>query len=233
MGNPKDSLKKRNTMFLLINRFYSQLLAHFEKQHWWPGETPWEVAVGAVLTQNTNWRNVEKAIHNLKLKNALSVEAILNLEITQLAELIRPSGYFNLKAKRLKNLATWWTMNSQTAFDPSTDLDELRNNLLKVNGVGEETADSILLYAFGRHTFVVDAYTKKFLQRHKLIRSSLSYNQIKSLFEDCLPHDTELFKEYHALLVMLGKHYCKSKPVCEKCPLRWHLLAVDTSSEIS
>ena len=208
----------------LLLTFYDQLLSKFGKQNWWPADTPWEVAVGAVLTQNTNWTNVEKAINNLKSNEALALERILSLEVNQLAELIRSSGYFNLKAKRLQNLANWWHVHESSASSASRrNLGKLRQSLLGVNGIGEETADSILLYSFNRRTFVVDAYTKKFLLRHKLIPSSISYGEVKSLFEDNLPADTELFKEYHALIVMLGKHHCKTKPICEMCPMAWHL----------
>ena len=246
----------RSKASLLLLKFYDQLLSQFGKQHWWPGDSPWEVAVGAVLTQNTNWNNVEKAIDNLKVAEALSVKKIHNLETAKIAELIRPSGYYNLKAKRLKNLAGWWIKNSSSAFDLSTELDEIRHRLLGVNGIGEETADSILLYAFNRCTFVIDAYTKRFLLRHKLMPLSthsgdptesgvihpggneveprdltfprsndirVTYNEMKSYFEENLPPDIELYKEYHALIVMLGKHYCKTKPICDECPLSWHL----------
>ena len=207
----------------LLLTFYDQLITQFGKQHWWPADTPWEVAVGAVLTQNTNWNNVEKAINILKANEALASERILDLDVGQLAKMIRPSGYFNLKAKRLKNLANWWYEHASSASSSAINFEELRTSLLGVNGIGEETADSILLYSFNYRTFVVDAYTKKFLLRHRLVPPSVSYSEIKILFERNLPPDTELFKEYHALIVILGKNYCRSKPVCEQCSLRWHL----------
>ncbi len=204
-------------------RFYDELLAEFGQQHWWPGDTRWEIATGAVLTQNTNWRNVEKAIENLKVDNALLPQRTLSLSVTDLANLIQPSGFFNVKAKRLRNLATWWLVNSELAESASSPLKNLRADLLSVNGVGEETADSILLYAFDRRSFVVDAYTRRFLQRHGLIDQSWTYQRIKSLFEKNIPDSLEIYKEYHALIVILGKTSCRTKPACDQCPLRWHL----------
>ena len=207
----------------LLLEFYEQLLSRFGKQYWWPGDTPWEVAVGAVLTQNTNWRNVEKAIDNLKSSGFLTVKKILELKNSELASLIRPSGYFNVKARRLQHLALWWDKTSSVGFDQSTNFGELRRSLLSVHGIGEESADSILLYAFNRQTFVVDAYTKKFLLRHNLISRTSTYQEIKSFFERNLPRSVAIYKEYHALIVMLGKHHCKTTPQCERCPLSWHL----------
>ena len=207
----------------LLLEFYEQLLSRFGKQYWWPGDTPWEVAVGAILTQNTNWRNVEKAIDKLKNAGALPVGRILEVTDSELANLIRSSGYFNIKAKRLQNLAVWWDRTSSLGFNPSANFCELRSSLLSVKGIGEETADSILLYAFNRQTFVVDAYTKRFLLRHKLVMPTATYQDTKSFFERNLPASTEIYKEYHALIVVLGKHHCKPTPQCEQCPLRWHL----------
>ena len=211
----------------LLLKFYDQLFSTFGPQFWWPGETPWEVATGAVLTQNTNWLNVEKAIINLKANGALSAEAATNLPDEQLSKLIRPAGYHNLKAKRLKNLATWWLANAKKAFKPLKDISKLRKSLLAVNGVGEETADSIILYAFGHPSFVVDAYTQRFMFRHKLIHANTDYHSTKLKFENRIPHDVLIFQEYHALIVKLGKIYCRTKPLCEKCPLNWHLIASD------
>ena len=205
-----------------LNTIYRELFSHFGPQDWWPGDTPFEVAVGAVLTQNTNWGNVEKAINNLKKAGKLSAAAIHKMQTDQLAGLIRPSGYFNVKAKRLKGLIKWFIER----FDGDTEkmfsqrLEDLREELLSVKGIGPETADSILLYAGGMPSFVVDAYTYRILLRHQLILEESTYDEIKSFFEDNLPQDVDRYNEYHALLVQVGKNYCKPRePACEKCPL--------------
>jgi len=203
---------------------YTALLDHFGPQHWWPGETPFEVMVGAVLTQNTNWTNVSRAIGNLREENLLSLAALASLPEAVLAEKIRPSGYFNLKARRLKNLLV---LVSQE--EPAGDLDRffsletisLREKLLSVKGIGPETADSILLYAAQKPVFVVDAYTYRMLTRHGLIGEETDYVEMQELFMDNLPADVKLFNEFHALIVRLGKEYCKkSMPRCQLCPLR-------------
>jgi endonuclease-3 related protein len=202
---------------------HDRLLAFFGPQHWWPGETPFEVMVGAVLTQNTAWTNVEKAITNLKERGLLSFESMVLLPHDTLADLIRPCGYFNLKAQRLHNLFSL----IQTRFDgdleyfAGQDLPTLRQALLEVKGVGPETADSILLYVANKPIFVVDTYTHRILSRHGLVaEEGASYDEIQELFMDSLPHDPALFNEYHALLVCTGKEFCKkSAPRCESCPL--------------
>jgi endonuclease-3 related protein len=204
---------------------YAALLDHFGPQHWWPGETPLEVLVGAVLTQNTNWTNVSRAIDNLRAGNLLSLPALAELPEPLLAELIRPSGYYNLKARRLKNLLAL-IAGDETA---GGDLDRffaqptaiMREKLLAVKGIGPETADSILLYAAHKPVFVVDAYTYRMLTRHGLIGTETDYAEMQELFMGTLPADTALFNEYHALIVRLGKEYCKkSRPRCPQCPLR-------------
>lgn len=207
---------------LQLNEIFQALSAHFGPQHWWPGETPFEIMVGAVLTQNTNWTNVEKAIDNLKRENLLSLEAVSALPIELLAEKIRPSGYYNLKAKRLINLLS---AISQTYGDLESlfaeDLNSLREFLLSVKGIGLETADSIILYAAQKPIFVIDAYTYRILSRHNLVGEETDYYEMQALFMDSLPHETDLFNEYHALIVMCGKHYCKkTKPLCDSCPLQ-------------
>lgn len=194
----------------------------FGPRQWWPGETPFEVVIGAILTQNTNWSNVEKAIKNLKTAGKLSPEGIYELSVTELAELIRPSGFFNVKAKRVKAFINWlfsrYKGNLSKMF--AQDLQALRGELLSVKGIGPETADSILLYAGNMPTFVVDAYTHRIFSRHELIPEESTYDEMKSFFEENLPEDVQLFNEYHALLVNIGKTFCKTKKVCEPCPLK-------------
>ncbi len=191
-------------------------------QQWWPGETPFEVVIGAILTQNTNWSNVEKAIRNLKAADRLSPNGIYELSTIELAQLIRPSGFFNVKAKRVKTFINW--LFSRYEGDLSRmfrqDLQTLRDELLSVKGIGPETADSILLYAGNMPTFVVDAYTHRIFSRHGFISEESTYDEMKAFFEENLPEDVRLFNEYHALLVQIGKRYCKPKKACEPCPLK-------------
>ncbi|MBN2020889.1 MAG: endonuclease III domain-containing protein [Sedimentisphaerales bacterium] len=204
-----------------MKQIYNLLYKRSGPQKWWPGDTPFEVIVGAVLTQNTNWTNVEKAIANLKKAKVLSPEKLHTIKVDKLARLIRPAGYYNIKAGRLKNLIDWLFENyagKLTALK-TVATDFLRGELLSVNGVGPETADSILLYALERPVFVVDAYTARICSRHHLIDDGADYHQIQELFESNLPADVQLFNEYHALLVHLGKDFCKPKPKCQTCPL--------------
>jgi len=205
-----------------INRMYELLEEAFGPQHWWPAETPFEVMVGAVLTQNTNWKNVEKAIANLKQRELLSPEALHALPREELAELIRPAGYFNIKAKRLKNLIDFLFDRFDGDLDALFALSvyDMREELIRVNGIGRETCDSIVLYAAGKPTFVVDTYTARILLRHDLIDESADYDEIKEQFESSLPSDAALFNEFHAHLVQVGKLYCRKRPRCETCPLR-------------
>ncbi len=200
---------------------YHTLLARFGPQHWWPGDTPFEVMVGAVLTQNTNWTNVSRAIANLKEGGLLSVTELAGLPTEILAQYITPAGYFNLKAGRLKNLLTL-VCQYENGLDGlfAEETATLRERLLAVRGIGPETADSILLYAAGRPVFVVDAYTHRILARHALIPEEAAYYEIQECFLDQLPEDAALFNEYHALLVRLGKEFCKKgTPLCAACPL--------------
>ena len=210
----------RKTKALL--QIYQKMFDALGPRHWWPGETPFEVIIGAILTQNTNWSNVEKAIKNLKMAGKLSPEGIYGLSITELAELIKPSGFFNVKAKRVKAFISWlfsrYEGNLSKMF--AQDLQSLRSELLAVKGIGPETADSILLYAGNMPTFVVDAYTHRIFSRHELIPEESTYDEMKSFFEENLPKDVQLFNEYHALLVNIGKMFCKPKKVCEPCPLK-------------
>ena len=204
-----------------LTEIYELLYEAFGPQHWWPGETPFEVITGAILTQNTSWTNVEKAIANLKSAGRLSPEALHRIELSGLAELIRPAGYYNIKAKRLKNFMEWLfdSYGGNLANLELIATGRLREELLSIKGVGRETADSILLYALGRPVFVVDAYTARIAVRHGLIEQDADYEQLRELFESNLPQDTRLFNEYHALLVQTGKEFCRPKARCPGCPL--------------
>ena len=204
-----------------LTEIYQLLLDRFGPQLWWPGETQFEIVTGAVLTQNTAWPNVEKAIGNLKTANLLTPEKLHNIQTQKLAKLIKPAGYFNIKAKRLKNFLSWLfeNYNGQLTSLQSVDTGRLRAELLAIKGIGPETADSILLYAFDRETFVVDAYTARVAVRHGLLEPRADYEQLRELFQSNLPADTKLFNEFHALLVKVGKEFCKPKPKCRNCPL--------------
>ena len=201
---------------------YEILLEHFGPQKWWPGDSPFEVMVGAVLTQNTNWTNVGKAIDNLKNENLLSFEKLHDLPLEMLAEKIKPAGYFNLKAKRLKNLLDFIAREHGGSLEEMFGMDmySLREEILTVKGIGPETADSILLYAGNKPVFVVDAYTHRIFARHNIIAEDEGYYEIQEYLALSLPEDVQLFNEYHALIVRLGKEFCKkSKPLCAQCPL--------------
>jgi endonuclease-3 related protein len=206
-----------------LGRIYQKLYSRFGCQHWWPGESPFEVMVGAILTQNTNWANVEKAIQNLKKRKVLSAQRLFDLSRKELAELIRPAGYYNIKAERLgeflKFLFREYKGSTKKMFPLETK--KLRRQLLSVKGIGPETADSILLYALRKPIFVVDAYTRRIFSRHKLIREDFGYDQVQELFMRNLKKSTRLFNEYHALIVRLGKDFClKTRPRCRVCPLK-------------
>jgi len=200
---------------------YHLLLDNFGHQDWWPGETRLEIMVGAVLTQNTNWGNVEKAIENLKEKGLLSLEALQRVTPDELANVIRPAGYFNIKAKRLKNLVGFLFENYRGSLEKiaGEETERLREHLLSVNGIGPETADSILLYAFERPVFVMDAYTHRILLRHGMVDGQMDYYELQDVFMDNLPEDAHLFNEFHALIVRTGKEFCRKKPRCSQCPL--------------
>ncbi len=205
---------------MLIKRIYDILFNTFGPQNWWPGDTPLEIAIGAILTQNTAWKNVERAINNLKRENLIDVKKLLSIDIENLKELIRPAGFYNQKAERLKEFVLWLREKGGCLTRINEPTEALRIELLSLKGIGPETADSILLYAMHRPVFVVDAYTKRILSRHNIIDDKASYNQIQSLFVSNLPEDVQLYKEYHALLVKLGKTYCKkNNPLCGSCPL--------------
>lgn len=217
------------------------LLSEFGKLNWWPrdkeyheknGTDPrFEVIVGAILTQNTAWSNVEKALTNLKSENMLNIKNILEVDIADLQHLIKPSGFFNQKAERLKNISSFLHEN----FDGDLDyffkhnLEVLRPKLLSLNGIGPETADSILLYAGELPIFVVDAYTKRLCERLPL-DTNISYDEIQQFFEKGLRKNyskqdiAQVYNELHAQIVMLAKNYCKKKPECDICPLQKHCM---------
>jgi len=205
-----------------LRKIYHKLYQTFGPQHWWPGKTPLEIAIGAILTQNTNWGNVEKAINNLKKQNALSARVIHKMPVRLLSELIRPTGYFNIKAKRLKSFIDFLMNDYHGSMKrmKNEDIHSLKKKLLSINGIGPETADSIILYALEKPVFVIDAYTKRVLSRHGIMNHEKSYDEFQELFYSALKKDMKLFNEYHALFVNLGKTFCKlNKPICDKCPL--------------
>ncbi|MBN2063684.1 MAG: hypothetical protein JW745_02695 [Sedimentisphaerales bacterium] len=204
-----------------LNIIYKTLYNKYGPQNWWPGDSVTEIIIGAVLVQNTNWGNVEMALDNLKFAQALDFQIINGMPSDQLAEMIRPAGYYNIKAKRLKNLTRW--IMEQTEGDleilRNYSLNSLREKLLEINGIGRETADCILLYAFGMPSFVVDTYTARVLSRHKLIEPEADYEQIREYCISHLESDIQLYNEFHALLVQVGKDHCKPKAKCKGCPL--------------
>ena len=202
---------------------YNRLYAHFGPRRWWPAEGPFEVMMGAILTQNTAWSNVEKAISNLKSKKVLTPRKIERIPIASLRALIRPSGFYNEKAKKLKNFVNFLMRSCKGNLNKLRfcDTDTLRAELLNVKGIGPETVDSILLYALGKPVFVIDGYTKRIFARHELLPEHATYEEAQGFFMRNLPRKRKLFNEYHALIVEAGKNYCKkSKPLCKICPLR-------------
>ncbi|MBI4176257.1 MAG: endonuclease III domain-containing protein [Candidatus Aenigmarchaeota archaeon] len=212
---------------------YRKLLSHYGSQGWWPasgGFRPreWEICVGAILTQNTSWNNVEKALLNLRKNNCVSVKGMIDVDTRRLENMIKPSGFFRQKADRLKILASFVNSFSKSgdkiAGRHSGSFEDFRRNvtregLLGVKGIGPETADSILLYACGRPYFVVDAYTRRIFHRLGLLEHNLDYEKTRNFFESSLPKDANLYNEFHALIVNLGKDTCRKKPLCSQCPL--------------
>ncbi len=205
----------------MLREFYEAMFAACGPQHWWPADSPTEVIVGAILTQNTAWKNVERAIANLKQADALNWTVLRDLADEDLAELIHPAGTFNVKTKRLKAFTNWFWSRYDGDLDAmfATSRHTLREELLSISGIGRETADAILLYAGEMPAFVVDAYTARILRRHGLIDDTADYGEIQALFESSLPEEVPLFNEYHALLVQVGKTHCKPRAKCEGCPL--------------
>ena len=206
---------------------YKNLFKHYGSQHWWPGDSPFEVMVGAVLTQNTAWTNVEKAIANLKQAKVLSAVKLAAMPADALAQLIRPAGYFNVKAKRLQSFCNWFLEQGGEKTLNRCDDVELRNGLLSVNGVGPETADDMVLYAFNRPVFVIDAYTRRIFSCLGLVTGDESYEQLRQQFEMQLSSKIKqrdelvsIYNEYHALIVLHAKDVCRKKPRCSDCCLR-------------
>ncbi|SOB57257.1 conserved protein of unknown function [Pseudodesulfovibrio profundus] len=205
---------------------YEAMLDALGPSDWWPGDTPFEVMVGAILTQNTNWSNVEKAISNLKEHDLLAPFQMAELPLKDLAKLIRPAGYYNVKARRLANLLNF--LKNEVAYDIQAlkeyPLHALRPKLLSINGIGPETADSILLYALEKPSFVIDAYTFRMMSRHGFVFEGMEYHELQTLFMDALPEDVATYNECHALIVRIGKQWCKKRnPLCQTCPLKDYL----------
>jgi endonuclease-3 related protein len=200
---------------------YRRLLDRFGPQHWWPADEPFEVIIGAILTQSAAWGNVEKAIKNLRGAGALSPRALRKLPRAKLAELVYPCGYYNAKALKLKAFALWLGNHYQDDLDElfARDAEDLRRQLLAVHGIGPETADSIILYAAEKPIFVIDAYTRRIMGRLGLAPERDSYAAYQALFMENLPGDAKMFNEYHALLVCLGKNVCRRQPLCADCCL--------------
>ena len=204
-----------------IKQFFDALLSAYGPQGWWPGNSRTECVVGAILTQNTSWKNVEKALARMNAAGLMDWTALRDVAEPDLADRIRPAGYYNLKARRLKNFVVWLWDHYGGDLDrlETVSLVELREEMLGINGIGFETADAILLYALGKPSFVVDTYTGRVARRHGLIDEESDYEQLKALFERNLPEDVALFNEYHALLVEVGKRHCKPRAKCDGCPL--------------
>jgi endonuclease-3 related protein len=207
-----------------VRDIYRILFRRFGPQRWWPGESPLEVAIGAILTQNTAWPNVERAIGNLRRAHLLDVGALLAASPRKIARLVRPAGYFNVKTKRLRAFLVYLREKGVRGKGLTRlcrlDTARLRRELLGVKGIGPETADSILLYAFERPVFVVDAYTKRVFSRHGFFKEDTGYTDVQRFFESRLKRSVPLFNEYHALIVALAKTYCRTQPLCSRCPLR-------------
>lgn len=205
-----------------LNAIYKRLEKHYGATHWWPGDSPFEIAIGAILTQNTSWSNVEKAIVNLKQKNLLCPRQMVAAPLEELETAVRPSGYYRQKTKRLLTFCEYLIARHQGSMKKmgKRPLGELRCDLLALNGIGPETADDILLYACEKPIFVVDTYTKRILSRHGLADENISYHDLQKVFHTNLTMDVALFKEFHGLIVYTGKDFCRSIPRCESCPLQ-------------
>jgi endonuclease-3 related protein len=210
------------TLKRLLPAIYDRLLGRFGPQHWWPADEPFEVIVGAILTQSTAWSNVEKALANLKQAKALSPQALRGLAHLELAGRLYPCGYYNAKALKLKAFADWLGENYGDDLNKLFALDtaDLRQELLSVHGIGPETADSIILYAAEKPAFVIDAYTRRIISRLGLAPEKESYATYQALFEENLPKEAKVFNEYHALLVCQGKNVCRRRPLCADCCLK-------------
>ncbi len=211
-----------NTTREKLLNIYNLLLKHFGKQHWWPAETPFEVVVGAILTQSTSWKNVESTIENLKAEGILTPAGIRRVKTKQLSKLIKPALYHNVKAKKLKIFVDFLYKNYDGNLENFLKIkkNKLREELLSIWGIGPETADSIILYAANKPSFVVDTYTKRVFKRLGLVKKEKSYDESREFFESNLPKSVKLYNEYHALTVELGKNYCKNNPKCDGCPVK-------------
>ncbi|CAK0763234.1 putative DNA repair glycosylase MJ1434 [Gammaproteobacteria bacterium] len=206
-----------------LRQIHDVLFAAYGPQHWWPGETPFEVMVGAVLTQNTTWSNVERVIRALVEAKYLDPDVISAADPAILGVLLRPSGYFNVKARRLQNFCRWYLARGKEECLLTLPTQELRHELLTVKGVGPETADDILLYAFNRPVFVIDAYTRRLVTRLGFARGNEPYETLRALFEEELGPNVALYNEYHALIVHHAKNFCrKQRPNCVNCVLAVH-----------
>ena len=208
-----------------IVEFYNVLFNEYGYQNWWPAETKLECVLGAILTQNTSWKNAEKAIENLKFKSKITIDKLTKLNLNELSLLIKPSGFYNQKAKTIKNFIEFINNYYSGQIDNmlSEETTTLRNKLLKIKGIGKETADCILLYALNNPVFVVDNYTKRILYRHGIITKDSTYDEIQKLFMENLNNNPKKFNEYHALIVKVGKFHCNREPNCESCPLAYDL----------
>ena len=210
------------TMPSVSRRVFDRLVETLGAQHWWPGDSPFEVMVGAVLVQNTSWKNVELALENLRDAGLLDPHALHRLPHAELEQLLQPAGYYRVKAKRLRNLLEMVVTRYDGSLDAMCEVEtsQLREELLEINGVGPETADSILLYALHKPVLVVDAYTHRIWARHGWVDYDVDYHQLQDAVAAGLPNETPLFNELHALIVNVGHHWCKRTPKCEQCPLR-------------
>ncbi|MCF8008920.1 MAG: endonuclease III domain-containing protein [Halanaerobiales bacterium] len=210
-----------NTGLRLI---YEKLHKRFKKQNWWPADSKLEIIIGAILTQAVNWSNVEKAIDNLKEKNLLNLKSLDQIELTKLAQHIKPSGYYNMKAKKIKQFVKYlkenYNLDLNNIDKGERSVKVLKKELLKIYGIGPETADSILLYVYNKPVFVIDNYTKRMLTKTGFISKNTNYYKVQNMFHSNLKQDINLYKEFHALIVKLGKKYClKTTAICEKCPI--------------
>ncbi len=214
----------------LVYSIYLYLIKSLGPQGWWPAKTPLEMVIGAILTQNTAWTNVEKAIRNLKRKRWINAAVLHKRSHSELAQTIRPSGYFNIKSVRLKNfvqiLMDQFKGRIERMF--ALSLPELRDLLLSIWGIGAETADSIILYGARKKIFVVDAYTRRIFSRHGFFPEEHSYEEVQNFFHQSLPKKLKIFNEYHALIVNIGKNFCRKVPLCHLCPLNQPKFYVDS-----
>jgi len=214
----RQSSPRKSCLF----RLYKVLFTHYGPQHWWPGDSPFEIMIGAILTQNTNWSNVEKALANIKAANLMDAHTLYGNR-HRIMKLIRPSGFYRLKSKRLIAFLKFFMDAYEGQTDPmkTRRISDLRQELTAISGIGLETADSIILYALGKPIFVVDTYTRRIGSRHGLYDHDAPYDTIRCLFEESIPEEAPLYNEYHALLVKVGKEYCrKHEPLCDSCPVQ-------------